>query len=213
MSLLYFWWISVPCNKTFEATFVCKKAAKREPVNFSLALNPPNITCQDGWIQIKGSSKCQILLKTPTKSISFDETKDICSSVGGSVFAVNPVVRTEPPTKSGKHMVDQLQNTLRIKSGTSIPPQYVNPVTVLELFFGEHVHQAIQRTLATLLYIAANGAVIPLKIIASVKQKCGVLEVSPWSTYFDMHSDQGPRWGVKYRRCAEQLSDINAIIF
>ena len=212
-NLRYFLWIRIPCNKTFEATFVCKKAAERKPVDFSITINPRNVTCQDGWIQIKGSSKCQILIKTPTKSISFIETKEICSSVGGSVFAVDPVVRTEPPTKIGEHIVDQLRNTLRIKSGTSIPPQYVNPVTLLELFFGEHVHQvAIQRTLAALLYTAENGDFIPLKFIASVKQKCGVLEVSPWSTYFDMPSDQGPRWGLKYRRCAEQLSDISAII-
>ena len=213
LSLAPFRWISVPCDKPYEATFVCKKGVTHEPVNFAMALNPRNVTCQDGWFQMEGSSKCQILFKTPTKTISFTETKEICSAVGGSVLAVNPIIRTAPPTAIGKHIVDQLRNTLRVKNGTTIPPQYVNPVTLLELFFGEHVHQAaIQRTLAALLHTVENDNLIPLNFIANVRQKCGVLAMSPWSTYFDMPPDQEPRWGVKYRRCAHNLADINAII-
>ena len=52
-------WIAVHCDQPFEATFLCQKPITREPVDFSLALNLRNATCQDGWIQVKGVVNCQ----------------------------------------------------------------------------------------------------------------------------------------------------------
>ena len=175
---LEFTWITVQCDHPFEATFFCQKQISRQPVDFTLALNPRNATCQDGGIQIKGSSKCQIILKTPAETLSFLVTKEVCSAVGGSVFSVNSILRTEPLTIMGKHIVGHLQNTFLVKKNIDIPPEYKDPVTLLEFFFGQHVdHATIQRTLAALLY-TAETELISLKFIVNVDHRCGLLATS-----------------------------------
>ena len=37
-----FIWVIIPCNKSFEATFLCMNPIQAKPVNFQLALNPLN---------------------------------------------------------------------------------------------------------------------------------------------------------------------------
>ena len=86
-----FTWIIIPCDKPFEATFFCTKPVAHDPIDFTLMLNPRNVTCDEGWIQMKDSSRCQILLKTPTETLSFVETQQIFSAVGGAVFDVKPL--------------------------------------------------------------------------------------------------------------------------
>ena len=213
-NILNFTWITIPCDKQFEATFACKIPVLTEPVDFADALNLRNSTCDDGWIQVEGSSKCQILLKIPDKpTFSFVETDQICSGVGGSVLAIDTIMHNRPPTPRGLQIVNYLQNTFLLKSNMQIPSQFKDPATLLKLFFGEEVNEtAIQRTLAVLLFVAENGDLLPLKFIVNVNARCGVLEASYWGAYFrrSQRSDSG--WGAKYRPCSKQLTDVTAII-
>ena len=55
MNLSNLKWIAIPCDKPYKATFVCQKPFARKPVNFPRALNPRDLTCEDGWIQKKNS--------------------------------------------------------------------------------------------------------------------------------------------------------------
>ena len=212
MNLNNLTWLIIPCDKPFEATFVCTKPVAHDPIDFTLTLNPRNVSCDDGWIQMKDSSKCQILLTTPTETISFVETQHICSAVGGTVFAVNPLLRNDPPTEIGKQIVGHLQTSLLLKN-IDTPPEYTNPEEVLQFFFGQHVHQAtIHKTLAFLLYTAGNGDLLPLTFIVNISQRCGILTLSYWSSHFQMHPERGPRWGIKYRRCSQKLIGVTAVI-
>ena len=207
-----FTWIIIPCDKPFEATFVCTKPVAHDLIDFTLMLNPRNVTCDEGWIQMKDSSKCQMLLKTPTETLSFVETQQICSAVGGAVFAVKPLSRNDPPTEIGKQIVGHLQTTILLKTNV-IPQQNTNPEEVLQFFFGRHVHQATMRkSLAIQLYTAENGDLLPLTFIVNISQSCGVLTLSYWSTHFQMPRGRGPRWGVKYRRCSQNVTGVTAVI-
>ena len=213
MNLQHLTWIAIPCDKPYEATFVCQKPVARKPVNFSRTLNPRDVTCQDGWTQIKGSNKCQILLKTPTEKMSYLETQQICSVVGGSVFTVNPAARNDPPTDMGKQVVGYLQRTFLVKKNIASPQKYTDPATLLEFFFGQHIDQAtIPSTLASILYAAENGDLVPLTFMVNISEMCGILTFSTLGTLFQKPSVNAPRWGIKYRRCSQKLADVTAII-
>ena len=129
------------------------------------------------------------------------------------MFTVNPTVNNDPPTDIGKQVVGHLRTTFLVKKNIPSPPQYTDPVKLLQLLFGQHVHQpTIKKTLAFLLYIAENGDSLPLTFIVTINGMCGALTTSYWSTHFQKPSNLGPRWGVKYRRCSETLADVTAII-
>ena len=213
MNLHHLTWIAIPCDKPYEATFVCPKPVARKPVNFPRALNPRDVTCQDGWMQMKGYNKCQMLLKTPTETISYVETQQICSAMGGSVFAVNPAASNDPPTHTGKQLVGHLQITFRHKTNVTIPRKYTDPATLLEFFFGQHVNQAtLKKTLASMIFYAENGDLAPLTFMVTISEMCGILTFSKLGSHFQKPSDNALRWGVKYRRCLQNLTDVTAII-
>ena len=217
LSVAFFTWVIIPCNKSFEGTFFCVKPIETKPVNFKLAVNPINRTCEDGWILLPGSFQCFLLLKTPYVLVSFVEIENMCSLTGGSVLSTRTAPRPPVDTDEGKHILSGLS---RMASSTlyhrEMTQKWGQDTTKLfDFFFGQPLlHVEFKSSLARLLYIAENGFSLPLKFISNVNGKCGVLVVSANSMYRQryLRGKYEKGWGGKYRACGAKIDSISAVI-
>ena len=130
----------------------------------------------------------------------------------GSVLAVNPVAHNDPPTDIGKQLVGYLQIAYCAKKNLTSPWKPTDSAKLLKFSFGQHVHYAtIEKTLADIIYMAENGDLVPLTFIADISEMCGILTHAKLGRHFK-ESDTRRRWGVKYRHCLQNLTDVTAII-
>ena len=156
-----------------------------------------------------------MLLKTPTEAISYVETQKICSAAGGSVFAVNPAAHNDPPIYLGEQLVALLQQAFLIKKNVTIPQKYTNPAKLFKFLFGLQINRAmiISTLMSIAVYKAENRDFVPLTFIVNISEMCGILTYSAFGNHFQRPSDyMSMRWGVKYRRCLQNLTDVTAII-
>ena len=217
LSVAFFTWVIIPCDKSFEGTFFCVKPIETKPVNFKLTLNPINRTCEDGWILLPGSFQCFLLLKTPDVLVSFVEIENMCSLTGGSVLSTSTVARPPVDTNEGQHILSSLS---RIASSTLYHREMTqkwgkDTNRLFDFFFGQPLlYVDFKSSLARLLYIAENGYSLPLKFLSNVNGKCGVLVVSANSMYRQRYLPRGYEkgWGGKYRACGAKIDSISAVI-
>ena len=209
-------WIIIPCNSTFEATFICQKPITTTPVDFSRSLNPFDNTCEDGWIFIKGSYKCFKLLKMPEKELSFVETQNVCSAAGGSVMSLNTDIRPKVVTETGRDILYSLQEMIKL---LQIPDKRISKTRdttfIFDFFFGKPLyHHNLQHSLAYLLYFAENGKLLPLRLISRVNGRCGILILSVASIHTQRYlpASFGKGFGAKYRPCWTQIGSLTGVI-
>ena len=210
-----FIWVIIPCNKSFEATFLCMNPIQAKPVNFHLALNPLNRTCEDGWIMLTRPYKCFLLLKVPDLFVSYAGIEYMCSMAGGSVLSTNTVKR--PPMHRHTTESIRLRRMAIMTSGhRKMPPNWADDTTRLyDVFFGQPLLRSnFKSSLARLLYIAENGYSLPLKLISNVNDRCGIVVTSAISMSMQRQlSGKFQRgWGGKYRDCMAKIDNISAVM-
>ena len=76
-------WVTIPCNHTVNAAFVCQKSRRSEIYN-PTAINE---TCQQGWFLLVRTGKCYMALK-PTTAISYWQANNECKSINGSILSM-----------------------------------------------------------------------------------------------------------------------------
>ena len=77
-------WVDIPCNKTMNAWYVCQTAKRKPALQTSVITKD---TCDEGWILVKGTGKCFMVMK-PRHKISFFSAKYVCHTRNSSLLSI-----------------------------------------------------------------------------------------------------------------------------
>ena len=202
-------WFVIPCDESFNATYVCQKEKNIAYMPLLRSLMALNKTCDKGWFLMEGTQKCYTLLATNTM-ISFVEAQHTCENENSSIFSVLPDFAYF--SLDHNHGILDAIRTAYFQ-GTKLLVKD-NDTFISQVIFGNLlIADTSVNKLAISLYLSLaqepknNLPLRYIKVFAFLGSYCGIIEYNYAFTaaqlsekYINKHINA---WGAKYRSCSQ----------
>ena len=203
-----FSWITIPCDKQFEVTYICES---HRPQQIEIR-PPPDKTCDANWLTFEGEERCLSILNIETE-LTFDDSQYLCSLKNASVFNVDISAHTYTTTKMNElenHLSSGLYSLFKSKIPSSFLQLSHNERQ--KLLFGQRIDETSPYNI--ILYIFWFTKPQPpnsLSLFVILNHTCAIVEFSMLSYYFVDFRHETRGWGVKCRPCTQSIK-ISGII-
>ena len=211
--MLFYQWITVPCDKKFQATFSCQEIISSSVSGHAIV--DTNVTCNANWLLLKGTGKCFSVLESHEQEMSFHDSQYMCSLYNASLFKVHVSDRNDTPySQATKRLISALQAALYDNIPMTQTVQNMSPATILDFLFGRRLDMSLVPSLLPYFlqheYIhRIHDQPERMSFFADFNHSCSIVESSDVSSGFAAYGDD--TWGVKCRNCDERIQ-VSGII-
>ena len=206
--LEYFSWITIPCDETFEMTYICER---NRPQHFEIR-PPPDKTCDANWLTFEGEERCLSILSIE-RELTFYDSQYLCSLENASLFNVDASAYTYTTTKMNE-LEAYLSIGLYSLFKSKIPSSFLQLSNNerQKLLFGERVDEtSTYNMLLHMFWLAKPEPSEYLAFFVVLNHTCAIVEFSAISFHFVNFKHQTRGWGVKCRPCTQYIN-ISGII-
>ena len=205
-------WFVIPCDESFNATYVCQKEKPIAYMPLLQSLMALNKTCDKGWFLMEGTQKCYTLFAT-NKMISFVEAQHTCENVNSSIFSVLPDFAYFS-LDHNHGILDAVRAAYYQRTRLVLND---NDTFISQAIFGNLLlADTSVNKLAISLYLSLaqepknNLPLRHIKVFAFLGFYCGIIEYNYVFTaarlsekHINKHINA---WGAKYRSCSQLVS-------
>ena len=202
------YWFVIPCDESFNATYVCQKEKPIAHMPLLWSLLAMNKTCDQGWFLMAGTQKCYTLLAT-NKMISFVEAQRICENENSSIFRVFPDFAYFSLDHSSG-ILDAIRAAYFDRTSKLL---HDDDAFISQAFSGNLLLGDISvNKLAISLYLSLaqgpkhNLPLTHIKVFAFLGSYCGIIEQNNVFTAAQLSEKHINGWGAKYRSCSQLVS-------
>ena len=204
-NMRFFSWIVVPCDKYFEATFICRSVESHDNVHYSERLKPLNLTCEDGWLMYSDMT-CFIVIHIHA-AMRWTDANSTCSYYNSSILSLDPINWPKSPDYS-LELRHYFRMAFSARMGKEPPRSLIGRNNLMNILFGKALPHKIQRnTLPFSIYASLLSGLNSVRYFARIENGCAIVVFTDLAFHFQQKAKYlyRPGWGVKYRACSEYI--------
>ena len=217
-------WMTIPCDEKLHATFICQpfyRLAWEE-----LTPHGWNVKCDNGWLLLRNTKKCVLVLNIGDPEISYYDSEYMCSLHNASLVTVNVYDRVNIAYENSDlkyHILAALTHvsiTHVSMPQVSVTNTYINLISnmsttaIHDMLFGRQLDQYHMASMLPDYLYNANFATSEftdsMVFFVGFNRTCAIVEYTSIGSKYASQS-YFPEFGVKCRPCHENIK-VSGII-